>query len=190
MVAAIGLRMFDRDGYEATTMDDIATAAGISRPTLFRYFSAKNDIVWDRYDAEATELRAALADSEPERDPLDVLCEILPALLQYGDADLDLLRIQVTLIATVPDVQGHARRRFAEWTGIMADFVAARTGDEPAGLLPSLVSQCVWAAGFTALSHWAAGTEPRPDEDLAAAFAALRSGFRQTAPPSARRTPR
>lgn len=185
VVAAIALRMFDRDGYEATTMDDIAAAAGISRPTLFRYFPAKNDIVWDRYEAEATELRAELAAADLAREPLDVLCEVLPRLLHYADADLDLLRTQVRLIATVPDVQGHAGRRFADWTGIIAGFVASRSGAASDALLPTVVSQCVWAAGFTALTHWAAGVGERPDADLAEAFAALRSGFTVSALTSA-----
>src|ERR1700709_2859726 len=60
-VAAMALRMFSRDGYDETTMQAIAQAAGISRPTLFRYFPSKTDIVWDRYDEEADELRRSLA---------------------------------------------------------------------------------------------------------------------------------
>ena len=45
-VALLALRHFAADGYEATTMDDIAAIAGVGRRTLFRYFPSKPDLVW------------------------------------------------------------------------------------------------------------------------------------------------
>ena len=36
--------LFDRQGFEGTTVDDIAAAAGIGRRTFFRYFASKNDV--------------------------------------------------------------------------------------------------------------------------------------------------
>ena len=176
-VAALALRLFARDGYEATTMDQIAKAAGISRPTLFRLFPSKGEIVWDRYDEEAAELRATLDAAPAERRPLDLLCEVLPHLLRYPDADLDLLRTQVRIIAETPSVQAHAQARSAAWIAIIAEFVAGRSGLEPDDLLPKVVGQAVWSTGWTTLTHWAAGTDDRPDEALDLAFHALREGF-------------
>lgn len=176
-VAAVGLRLFARNGYEATTMADVAAAAGISRPTLFRYFPAKNDIVWDRYDEEAIELRAALAAAPEDAEPLDVLCDLLPRVLRYADTELDLLRTQVTLISTVPDVQGHAQEKMSGWIEIMSDYIAGRSGAARDALLPKVVSQCVWSAGWSALTYWAASTQLRPDDSLRRAFGALRDGF-------------
>jgi AcrR family transcriptional regulator len=37
--------LFDRDGYSKTTMDDIARAVGIAKPTLYHYFSSKEDLL-------------------------------------------------------------------------------------------------------------------------------------------------
>lgn len=173
----MGLRLFARDGYDATTMEAIAAAAGISRPTLFRYFPAKKDIVWDRYDQEAEALRAALAAAPPDGEPLEVLCDLLPGLLRYAEADLDLLRIQVTLIETVPDALGHMQVKLATWLGIVSAYVAERSGTPRDGLLPMVMSQAVSSAGWAALTYWAASDEPRPDEALRRAFASLRAGF-------------
>ncbi|GJD53843.1 hypothetical protein OPKNFCMD_6622 [Methylobacterium crusticola] len=46
-IAETGLRLFSRNGYEATTLDAIAEAAGISRRTFFYYFKSKEEILLD-----------------------------------------------------------------------------------------------------------------------------------------------
>lgn len=176
-VAAVALRMFTRDGYDETTMDDIARAVGISRPTLFRYFPSKADIVWDRYVEEASELRASLAAADITAPPLTVLCELLPRLLRYDDGDLDLLRTQVTIIASVAAVRARSDARTAEWISIVAEYIARRTNGVETDLLPQVMSRCLWSVGWTALTHWAASSATSPSEALEAAFSALQHGF-------------
>lgn len=46
----VGLALFIRNGFDATTVDDIAEAAGIGRRTFFRYFPSKNDLAWGDFD--------------------------------------------------------------------------------------------------------------------------------------------
>jgi AcrR family transcriptional regulator len=38
--------LFDRNGYSETTMDDIAAAVHVTRPTLYKYFSSKGEILY------------------------------------------------------------------------------------------------------------------------------------------------
>lgn len=45
-VATAALDLFSVKGYDSTTVDDIAVAAGISRRTFFRQFRAKEDVVF------------------------------------------------------------------------------------------------------------------------------------------------
>lgn len=42
--------LFDRDGYASTTMEDIAHAVGIAKPTLYHYFSSKDEILFGIHD--------------------------------------------------------------------------------------------------------------------------------------------
>ncbi|WP_019815326.1 TetR family transcriptional regulator, partial [Saccharomonospora saliphila] len=42
----VAFALFADHGFDATTVDDIARAAGIGRRTFFRYFESKNDVVW------------------------------------------------------------------------------------------------------------------------------------------------
>jgi AcrR family transcriptional regulator len=44
-IAEVGLNLFLANGYDATTLDEIAAAAGISRRTFFSYFKSKDEIL-------------------------------------------------------------------------------------------------------------------------------------------------
>ena len=59
-MARAALDLFDRQGYEETTVDEIAAAVGISRRTFFRYYESKRDVVWGEFDAELVRLRDQL----------------------------------------------------------------------------------------------------------------------------------
>ena len=56
----VAFELFERQGFDGTTIDDIAPAAGIGRRTFFRYFPSKNDIPWGNFDEELERMRARL----------------------------------------------------------------------------------------------------------------------------------
>lgn len=60
-IEQVAFDLFEREGFDATTMDDIATAVGVSRRTLFRYYPSKNDILWGQFDDSLRALAATLA---------------------------------------------------------------------------------------------------------------------------------
>ena len=67
-----GLKLFVKHGFEATTLDAIAAAAGISRRTFFYYFKSKEDILLAAHDSGFREaLRPAMLEESPDQAPLD-----------------------------------------------------------------------------------------------------------------------
>jgi AcrR family transcriptional regulator len=73
-----GLKLFVKNGYEATTLDAIAAAAGISRRTFFYYFKSKEDILLAARDSGFREaLRPAMLDEPPDQAPLDAVQKCL-----------------------------------------------------------------------------------------------------------------
>jgi AcrR family transcriptional regulator len=81
------LRLFVSDGYEATTLDAIAEAAGISRRTFFYYFDSKDDILaaWQKGLPEA--MRATVLAEPRDQAPLDLVRNAHLKLLAHHDAD-------------------------------------------------------------------------------------------------------
>lgn len=64
-VAAIALKMFAEQGYEKTSMEDIARGAGIGRKSLYRHFANKADLVWGGM-GPVIEASTAAFESAPE----------------------------------------------------------------------------------------------------------------------------
>ncbi len=62
------LRLFQRDGYAATSVESIAAAADVSPSTFFRYFPTKEDVVLSDFVDETTIER--FVDAPPELDSL------------------------------------------------------------------------------------------------------------------------
>ncbi|PDT38036.1 TetR family transcriptional regulator [Rhizobium sp. M10] len=81
------LRLFASNGYEATTLDAIAEAAGISRRTFFYYFDSKEEILaaWQKGLPEA--FHAAVLAQSKDQSPLDMVCNAHLTLLANFDAE-------------------------------------------------------------------------------------------------------
>src|SRR6185369_972906 len=78
----IAMALFAQQGYEATTIDELAQAAGMSKRTFFRYFGSKEDLVLGNQESIGGELAAALA-ARPASEPA------WPALRRAFDLVLD-----------------------------------------------------------------------------------------------------
>jgi AcrR family transcriptional regulator len=76
-IAEVGVELFLAQGYEATTLDEIAAAAGISRRTFFYYFKSKDDILLTHIDAYADALKASVLEHSSGEAPLEVVREAL-----------------------------------------------------------------------------------------------------------------
>ncbi|WP_174291676.1 TetR/AcrR family transcriptional regulator [Sphingomonas bacterium] len=72
-IAETGLRLFVANGYDATTLEEIAAATGISRRTFFYYFKSKEDVLLAWQDGGFLQvLRPAMVDESPGQPPLHV----------------------------------------------------------------------------------------------------------------------
>lgn len=72
-IAEVGLRLFLAHGYDGTTLDAIASAAGISRRSFFSYFKSKDDIVLFWLEDSWVLIRTDLLETSPDVRPLDAV---------------------------------------------------------------------------------------------------------------------
>lgn len=150
----VALELFTENGFDQTTVDDIAAAAGIGRRTFFRYFASKNDAVWGEFDKGLAALSARLKQEGPPRPLLDELREAVLAFNQLDPADVPWHRERMTLILRVPALQAHSTLRYAAWRAVVAEFAASRLALPAGDLLPQLIAHCCLGAALTAYEQW------------------------------------
>ncbi|MEV5824553.1 TetR family transcriptional regulator [Spirillospora sp. NPDC052242] len=122
------LRLFTEQGYDATTVEQIAAAAEISPSTFFRYFPTKEDVVIDdEYDPVMAEAYRA---QPAELSPIDALRTMLAELLpELHGPDLEKLHARLRLITDVPALRARMFESMSTGTcAMLRDVVADRTG--------------------------------------------------------------
>ncbi len=148
-IRASALRLFREQGYDATTVEQIAAAAGVSHMTFFRYFPAKEDVALaDSYDP----LIAGLLRQTPASWPLGdrIRAALLQGLRQVYDTDRDTLLAQNKLIITTPAL----RERL--WAGQIAtqQLILEAVGDVHPSLQARVTVAACLAAASTAVLSW------------------------------------
>ncbi|MCO1657226.1 mycofactocin system transcriptional regulator [Pseudonocardia sp. S2-4] len=176
----IALDLFSARGFDTTTVDDIAAAAGIGRRTVFRYYASKNDIPWGAFDEQLDRMRETFA-ALP--DELSVLAGVRAAVLSFNDVHPDELpwhRRRLRLILGTPALQAHSTLRYAAWRRVVAEHAGRRLGLPVDGLVPQAIGHASLGVALAAYERWLDG-----GGDLHAlldeVFRALEAGLDRTA---------
>lgn len=99
-VVAAALELFARQGFDQTSVEQIAQAAGVSRSTFFRQFGGKDDVVFADHELLLDRLRDFLSGSHA--DPWQAVCEASVLVYSHFAADPELARRRYTVVRQVP----------------------------------------------------------------------------------------
>jgi AcrR family transcriptional regulator len=171
------LRLFVEKGYDATTVEEIAAAAGVSHMTFFRYFPRKEEVVeYDEYDPLIEEL---IARRPTHEGPLTALhAAIRVGLEQVLTTDREALLIRTRLVLHNPVLRSRNLLAQDSTRDLFARALAYRAGlPEPDFAVTAQASAALGAIG-TALTAWAESDGENLIALVDQAFAALRAGVR------------
>jgi AcrR family transcriptional regulator len=153
MIQAEALRLFAGRGFTSTTIEDIAAAADVAPRTFFRYFPAKEEVVfWADYQPTLADFMAARPGDEPA---VQALCHgIVDGLAGFYDQDRERLLERIKLAFRTPALHPRLRQQQADWAAAMAALLAARLGTPQDDLEVRAIAAAIAAALFVAIEEW------------------------------------
>lgn len=168
------LDLIDRQGYDATTCEQIAAAAAVSSATFFRYFPTKEDVVLtDDYDPMIT---YAITTRPETESPLQAARRGLAQVL--GDLDdeaMVIIRARTALLLSVPALRSRLQEQLSSTRFAFASAFAPRLGKDPTQMDVQVLAAACAAALSVAIETWA-GSQLDLDRTVDEALAAL-EGF-------------
>jgi AcrR family transcriptional regulator len=155
-LARAAMRLFDERGYAATTVDDIAAAANVSRRTFFRYFASKEEVFIVDPGGKLAALHVALADGPPDEPTIAALRRGMVALASaYFEPDLVRAEARVGLKEPAVAAAGFAYQ--VQWEDALAAEVAMDLRvDLDADPRPRIVAHATVAILRAGLASWLA----------------------------------
>ncbi|MBO6764408.1 TetR/AcrR family transcriptional regulator [Maricaulis sp.] len=171
-ITDVGLRLFLQRGYDATTLDEIAAEAGISRRTFFHYFKSKDEILLSLQSDMGLRIVRALEDEPADKPPLEAIRDAVLEVCNTIPAD-EMLAID-RLMRASPVVQARKLASYVEHEATLYAALRRKWPGEQRQLALRLVS--MMSIGALRLStdayHREDGARPFGDL-LREAFAAL-----------------
>jgi AcrR family transcriptional regulator len=172
----VAMALFLERGFEATTLDDIAAAADISRRSFFHYFASKEDVVFAWHEESTAALIAAVAARPSDESMLAAAENAISAMvrqLEPGEA-IAMGRLK----RDNPALQARDQIKYEKLERALAEALAKRAGHKTEKLQARLVAMIATGAMRIGGELWAAeGAREKPEALAKRIFAAVRAIF-------------
>ena len=154
-LTAAAIRLFQTNGYERTTVDEIAEAAGVARRTFFRYFRSKEDAVFPDHDDCLRRVREHLAGADPARAPFPLMGEAAHLVLGMYAQDRELAVARYRVTREVEPLREREITTTSRYQRVFADYLHRQLrGREQQRLLQEVASATVVATHNFVLRQW------------------------------------
>ncbi|BAU87132.1 tetR-family transcriptional regulator [Streptomyces laurentii] len=183
-LAAAAMELFATKGYEATTVDEIAAAAGVARRTFFRHFRSKEEAIFPDHDDTLVRAEAVLNAAPPHEHPLDTVCRGIKEVMKMyaGAPAVSVARYRLT--REVPTLREREIASVARYERLFTRYLLGHFderdhhdgNDDP--LLAEVAASAVVTAHNHVLRRWLrAGGQGDVETQLDHAFAIVRDTF-------------
>ena len=156
-IERVALELFAKQGFDNTTLAEIADAADVSPRTIFAYFEGKEDILFCEEAVWIDRIRERLEQRPEGATTVDAIREFMASLPPPDEQAL----LRKRIVAANPELRMKMRAHIGELESILAESIAKDLGAGPADIRPSLIAASMTAA-FTAVSD---RLERDPDAD-------------------------
>jgi AcrR family transcriptional regulator len=154
-------RLFIERGYDAVTTEEIASAAGVSPRTFFRYVPTKEELLLAPVRHGGTAI-VGLLEERPGTEPPDValINAIITRTRSFGVADTEEWR---AALLVAPELLGKLTVHLPADKERVTKLVAARMGSNAdTDIRPALLVQLAFSAADFAFQHWVRQSTKRP----------------------------
>jgi len=170
----VAMALFLERGFEATTLDDIAAAADISRRSFFHYFDSKEDVVFAWHEEITAALVAAIA-ARPASESMLTAAENAMAAFARQIEPAEAIAM-ARLKRDNPALQARDQVKYEQLERALAEALARRAGHKADKLSARLAAMIATGAMRIGGELWAAeGAREKPEVLVKRTFAAIRA---------------
>jgi AcrR family transcriptional regulator len=149
-ISDTAMDLFLERGFDATTMDDVATATGISRRSLFRYFATKEDIVLGNLAELGRTSQAALEARPLSEPPWAALRAAFHTLIEDPEYSLERTINVSKMLLEAPSLRARYVEKHLQWMELLVPNITRRLGAEP-GEVPDPRAQALVGSALACL---------------------------------------
>ncbi|MEV7605785.1 TetR family transcriptional regulator [Paenarthrobacter sp. NPDC089322] len=125
LLARTAFELFSAKGYDDTTVEEVAAAAGVSRRTLFNYFGTKEDLALSGLSEQGEMIAARFAERPVDEDPWESLRAAFNVLEEIEASPERRLEVITLLFGNESLRAGHAEKQ-ARWQDLLTPLIEQR----------------------------------------------------------------
>jgi AcrR family transcriptional regulator len=158
-IVEVAETLFEQQGYDETTIAEIAAEADVSPATVYNYFASKDDILFADYEA----IRRSLAEHLASRPEGTSTIDSMRDWYEHGRRELRTVEsdhLHRRIIDASPTLRAQERLRASNFERVLAVEVARDLGEPPEALRPRLVAAALVAVYLATMQHGVAHGKP------------------------------
>ncbi|WP_212910487.1 TetR/AcrR family transcriptional regulator [Streptomyces sp. TS71-3] len=164
-LAEAALKLYAEQGFERTTVAEIAEAAGLTERTFFRHFTDKREVLFYGTDMARDLLTRTIAESPASASPMDAVGAALESFGAFFQEDPERVRQRHAIVSSSTELRERELVKLDVFASGMAATLRERGTPEPAA---SLAAEVGMAAFKVAYARWvAAGPAESGEADTA-----------------------
>jgi AcrR family transcriptional regulator len=152
------MALYSEQGFENTTVAEIAARAGLTERTFFRHFADKREVLFSGAGEFQELLVGNVAAAPDSLTPIDAAAQGLLAAADLLQSREEFARQRAKIIAANAELQERELIKFASLSAALAETLRGRGVNEPAASLSAEVALAVFKAAF---ERWIGGTDGR-----------------------------